>query len=198
MLLKKCLFKAIFLAVLLSGCVTVPQQTGELTVMLGNQIAESKITHLALIEEWSQQRRARAEQFLNYRWIPTFIMNFMDEEKKDSPYNNLKKAMASDCRMDRADEIKEIVEAISEQIEKKRAEIFWAIDSQTILLKTEVNTHYAEIERMHRSILANIQSAVKGGQFEKDIRNAMMRPLKEIAPINEASKALDKLLEEGK
>ena len=42
-MLKKSLFNFL-LAVFLSGCVTVPKQTGELTVMLGNQIVESKIT----------------------------------------------------------------------------------------------------------------------------------------------------------
>ena len=190
-MLKKSLFNFL-LAVFLSGCVTVPKQTGELTVMLGNQIVESKITHLSLIDEWAKQRRERAEQFLEYRWVPTFIMNFMDESGE--PYKNLQTVMKNDCRRDRADEVQAIVDAISKQIEKKRKELLGEIDNQVQSLRDRVTLHYADIERMHRVILSNIQSAIKGSEFEKDIRDAMLKPLKEIAPIKEASEKLDALL----
>lgn len=190
-MLKNWLF-SLLLVVGISGCVSIPKATGDLTVLLGNQISESKVTHLTLIDEWAKQRRERAEQFLEYRWIPTFIMNFMDENGE--PYKNLKEVMKKDCRMDRADEIKEITSAISKQIEKKRKELLEVIDNQVIQLRSAVNLHYAETEQMHRVILANVQSAVKGLEFEKQIRETLMKPLKEIAPINEASKKLDELL----
>jgi len=176
----------------LAGCVTIPKQTADLTVLLGNQIAESKLTHINLIEEWGKERRERAEQFLEYRWIPTFIMNFMDEN--GAPYKNLKEVIKNDCRRDRADEIQAIVDAISKQVEKKRAELIGAIEKQVSGLKEAVILHYAETERMHRAITANVQSVAKGQDFEKHIREALMRPLKEIAPIQKASEQLDKLL----
>ena len=178
------------------GCVSIPRQTAQLTVLLGNQIAESKITHLNLIDEWAKERRARTEQFLEYRWIPTFIDNFMDPVGE--PSKNLKSALKSDCRPVIADEIKEITSAVSKQIEKKRKELFDAIDAQAQNLKSAVTLHYAETERMHRAITSNVQSVVKGQEFEKQIRDAMARPLKEIVPIENASKALDKLFEEVK
>ena len=102
------------------GCVHLPRSTAQLTVLLGNQIAESKLTHLNLIDEWAKERRARTEQFLEYRWIPTFIDNFMDPVGE--PSKNLKSALKSDCRPVIADEIKEITSAVSKQIEKKRKE----------------------------------------------------------------------------
>lgn len=178
------------------GCVSLPKQTGQLNILLGNQIAESKLTHLNLIDEWSNERRERAEQFLEYRWIPTFIMKFMDESGE--PYINLKSAIKNDCKPTITDEIKEITSAISKQIEKKRLELINAINDQTKELKEKIILHYAETERMHRIITANLNSVIKGQEFEKQIREAMVRPLKEIAPIEKSSKILDELFKEVK
>src|SRR3990167_10346435 len=178
----------------LAGCVTIPKSTAQLNILLGNQIAESKMTHINLIDEWVRERRERTEQFLEYRWIPKFIINFMDESGE--PYKNLKEVMKNNCKMDRADEIKEITAEISRQIEKIRKYLFGEIDRQVSDLKEKVLTHYAETERMHRTITANLNSVVKGQDFEKQIREALAKPLKEIAPIKKASETLDKILME--
>ena len=184
----------LFIALTLNGCVTLSKQTAQLNILLGNQIAESKMTHINLIDEWARERRERTEQFLEYRWIPKFIINFMDESGE--PYKNLKEVMKNNCKMDRADEIKEITAEISRQIEKIRKYLFGEIDRQSADLKAKVYTHYAETERMHRTITANLNSVVKGQDFEKQIREALAKPLKEIAPIKKASETLDKILME--
>ena len=177
---------------LFGGCISLSKRTPELVVLLGNNISESKLSHLALIDQWGEQRRERAEQFLEYRWIPTFIDNFMDPGGE--PYKNLKTALKSDCRPVIADEIKEITSAISKQIEARRKELFGVIDEQVRTLKEAVGLHYAETERMHRAITANLNSVVKGQDFEKQIRDAMSKPLREIAPVGKASEMLDGLL----
>jgi len=180
--------------ILLAGCVSIPKQAGTTITLLGNQIAESKQSHLDLIDRWGEESRKRADQFLEYKFIPEFIMNFMSPE--GAPYKNLKEQIKKECEKDRADEIKEIVFAISSRIEKTRKEIIDAIDRQVQELKDKVTYHYAESERLHRALSANIYSVVKGQEFEKRIREAMNKPLKEIAPIKDASEHIDNILKE--
>jgi len=194
MSLKKFLFNILIIPVILAGCVSMPKQTATLTVLLGNQIAESKRSHLVLIDEWGILRRKNAEQYLEYVWIPKTILKFM--KSSDKPYKNLKAVMKSNCKLDKADEIKELTQAISGKIEKQRRKMLEAINAQVQSLRSQILTHYADIERMHGAILANIRSVVKGGQFEKDIRDAMARPLKKIAPIKKADEAINKLMED--
>ena len=178
----------------MQGCVTMPKETAMLNTILGNQIAESKKMNMNLIEDWANQRKERAEVVLHYNWTPKFIIKFLDNPVVKNDMNRI--VCEDKGKFDRAFIIQDIVEAISKEIEKRRQLWFGTIETERLQLLNNTRSHYEEIEKMHMAISANIQSVVKGGEFEKDIREALMRPLKEIAPIDKASRKLDELLED--
>lgn len=180
----------------LVGCAAkVPQATQTYTVLLGNQIAEGKLNHLSLIDEWEKVHIKKAEQYLEYVFEPDFVRDFMKVDGR--PYKMLKESLKTNCEGEKADIVLAIVKAVSEKIQKKRRELLMSIQGSAQGLKSTVQQNYADIERMHRMILSNIQSAVKGGDLDKTIRDAMLKPLKEAVPFDEAGQKLEKLMKKG-
>lgn len=176
-----------------AGCVSMPKSTALLSVHLGKQISESKRTHEALIEDWAHQRRERTEAVLRYHLVREFIIKFL---KNPVVAKDLDGVVCSDKgQYDRAIVMQDIVQAISGEIEKLRGKLFGAIEEERRALLDAVLNHYAETERMHRAITANIQSVVKGQEFEREIRQAIAKPLEEIVPLKKAGEKLDSLLE---
>ena len=184
----------LMLLAVLTGCASIPPQTGQLSAQVGKQIAEAKKSHMALIDEWAVQRRERAETFLHYVWTPRFIANFLKKPKVKAAFDD--KVCVGGGEMDRALVIQNVVEAISKQVEKRRRKMFGAIAKAKRKLKSSVRDHYAQTEAMNTAITANLQSASKGLELEKQVRKAIARPLEDIAPFKKASNLLDKLLEE--
>jgi hypothetical protein len=182
------------LCLFFGGCVSLPKQVPQMTVLLGNQIIESKQSHLDMVDRWADVSRKRVEQYIEYKLAPEFIMAFMDP--KGEPHKNLKARLKEDCVRDTADEVKAIVEAISSRIERERKRLLQAVDRQAVILKDKVRAHYAESERLHRSIMGGVQSVAKGKDLDKQIREAMLKPLKKIAPIDEAEQFIDGLLKQ--
>lgn len=181
------------LFLLVGGCVSLPKQTVELSTILGTQVDESERMTLGLIREWEVESRARAETFLHYQWVRQFIVNFLRLPSVKKELNE--KVCKQDGEFDRAILMQDIVEDISEKVEKKRLELFGAIDSEKRRMEGLALNHYAEMKRMHRAIQSNINSVARGQDFEKQIRDALAKPIKEIVPLDKAREKLNRLME---
>lgn len=178
-----------FLTLAVSGCVTVPKESAILSAELGSSIDEAQRSHLALVSDYADQRRGRAEDFLRYRWTPRFIATLLKKIHFDREVCKI----AGD--LDRAVVVQELVEDISAQVEAKRRELMSAIDLVERDLRRAVADHYYQAARMNGAITANLRSATEGLAFEKEIRAAITRPLDKIVPISEANKKLDKMVD---
>jgi hypothetical protein len=182
------------LFLLVAGCVTMPKQTQELNTLLGNQIAESKRMNLEIIDGWAEQSRGRVKTLLHYHLVPQLIIKFLNDPDVKSDFSKIVCGKDGGI-MDRAFVVRDMVEAISFEVEKLNTKLLGAVESQRASLVAAANLHYMDMERMHRAIQANINSVVRGHQFEKQIREALSRPIKEVVPLEKAQKALDKTLD---
>lgn len=185
--MRRLLALAVILAA--SGCVTVPKESAILSAELGASIGEAERSHLALVTDYADQRRGRAEDFLRYRWTPGFIAPFL--ERID--FKN--EVCRIEGQLDRAIVVQDLVEDISAQVEARRRTLMTAIDEIERDLRRAVGDHYAQARRMNDAVTSNLRSAAKGHALEKDIRAAIMRPINKVVPISAANKKLDKMLE---
>src|SRR6266567_5646769 len=64
-------------ALVLSGCVRVPAQAVVLSRTVGERLPDLQTSHEAFVSVYFQLARARVEDFLDQRWIPTFLGNFV-------------------------------------------------------------------------------------------------------------------------
>ncbi|MDZ4344257.1 MAG: hypothetical protein U1E51_17695 [Candidatus Binatia bacterium] len=172
---------------------SLPRQTVELSTLLGTQIDESERMTLGLLKEWETESRARTETFLRFHWVRQFIVNFLKIPAVKKELNE--KVCKQEGEFDRAILIQDLVEAISEEVEAKRRELFGAIETEKRRMEDLALNHYAEMKRMHRAVQSNINSVAKGQDFEKYIREALAKPIKEIVPLDAARERINKLME---
>jgi len=178
---------------MMNGCfMKLPRQTVELSTILGTQIDESERMTMGLVKEWERESRGRAETFLHYQWVRQFIVNFLENPEVKAAMANV--VCADKGKLDRAVVIQEVVEAISEQVEAKRRELFGAIETERARMEDAALNHFAEMKRMHRAIQSNINSVAKGHDFEKQIREALARPIKKVVPLDEAREKIEALM----
>ena len=180
------------LGLALNGCVHLPRQTMELNVLLGNQIAESKRMNLEIIDGWAEQSRGRIKTLLHYHLVPQLIIRFLEDPEVKGDFSKI--VCGDNGIMDRAFVVRDMVEAISTEVEAMSQKLLSAVEEERMLLVDAANLHYGDMERMHRSIQANINSVVRGQEFEKQIREALAKPIKEVIPLDKAKERLDKLL----
>ena len=176
----------------LTGCISMPRQTAELNVILGGQIADSKRMTLEVVDAWAEQSRGRVETLLHYHIVPQFIIKFLNDPEVKADFAKI--ACGDRGIMDRAFVVRDIVEAISKQIEKTRGELLGGIEFERQALVDAANQHYAEMDRMYRAITANINSVVNGQEFEAQIRAVLAKPIKDVVPLDKAKERMDKLL----
>ena len=176
----------------LHGCMTLPKQTQELNMLLGNQIAESKRMNLEIIDGWAEQSRGRVKTLLHYHIVPQIIIKFLEDPEVKADFSEI--VCGKNGIMDRAFVVRDMVEAISKEVEAKNRLLLGAVEEERAALVAAAIAHYDDMGRMHTAIQTNINSVVKGQQFEKQIREALAKPIKEVVPLDKAKERLDKLL----
>ena len=141
-----------FLLCAAAGCVTVPKETAILSGEVGNMIASSKASHLALLDQYEAERRGRIDDYLEAVWIPRFI----GQMAKDGDLWG-KTCKIANTR-DSADELQGFVEAAAQRIAAKRKELTDALDEAMADLRLQVDAHYALLERSNATITRNLKS----------------------------------------
>lgn len=64
----------------MSGCQSVPKQTVELAEVSDYQITELQKSHIKFIKLYYEQRRIEVNNFMQQRWIPTFLGKAVEKE----------------------------------------------------------------------------------------------------------------------
>jgi len=182
------------LCLVFAGCVTLPKQTQELNALLGNQIAESKRMNLEIIDGWAEQSSGRIKTLLHYHLVPQLIIRFLEDPDVKGDFA---KIACNDKGgiMDRAFVVRDMVEAISREVEAMTGKLMGTVETERAALMDAATLHYGDMERMHRAIQANINSVVRGQDFEKQIRDALSRPIRDVVPLQKAQQKLDDALE---
>lgn len=177
----------VILTAALAGCATIPPETGALSAEVEISIADSKSKHLALLDQYQEERKARVEDFMRYQWTPTFIRKFLAK----IPFaKNVCKAKGRD----RAYEVQEVTEEISRQTEKKRRVLMAAVSSTVRALRRGLRKHYDRISLMSSTITANLRSAAKDEKFRAKVLGAIKEKVPFGDKIEAATKKLDDLL----
>jgi len=175
------------------GCAAkLPRQTAEMQIVLGRHLGSAKRSHIKLIEMWADEAKKGTDAILRYHWSLDYIKKFLNFKavKKD-----MDKVVCSKAgELDRAVIIYNIVEAISKTIEQKRSSLFELIEKERRKMIDGVVAHYASIEAMHNTISTNINSVVNVQKIEAQLRTAMLKPIEDIVPIDEASEKINELL----
>lgn len=182
--------KYYFLTFLLcAGCVSVPKETAVLSSEVGNMIASSKASHLALLDQYEAERRGRIDDYLQAVWIPRFI----GQMAKDGDLWG-KTCKIANTR-DSADELKGFVEEAALLIASKRKELTDALDDALADLRAQVNDHYALLERSNSTVTRNLRSVRANDEVMESLLKKNGVDAAKLTPLREVSAKLDKLMQ---
>ena len=180
-----------FLLCAAAGCVTVPKETAILSGEVGNMIASSKASHLALLDQYEAERRGRIDDYLEAVWIPRFI----GQMAKDGDLWG-KTCKIANTR-DSADELQGFVEAAAQRIAAKRKELTDALDDALADLRAQVNDHYALLERSNSTVTRNLRSVRANDEVMESLLKKNGVDAAKLTPLREVSAKLDKLMGKG-
>lgn len=174
-----------------AGCTTLPKSAPLLSQEVGRMIADGREAHQAMLDQYRDERRARAAEYLREVVTPRFIRQLLDPEQGGLDFD---KKICGLQGMDRAMELQELIEAINTQVQSKRAELDKAIYDVDGRLRTAVRRHYDVLERANRILTDNLASAAVLDETRNELLRQLGVPESAITPVDEAEKALDDLL----
>ncbi len=172
------------------GCVKVPAQAVVLSRTVGERLPDLQVSHEAFVSAYFQLARERMEDFLDQRWIPTFLGNFVEKSDLMSklenvqPFtqeqNNRLQTKLQEAGISPADQAKIIravnntfgdpdrgkqvllfSEAALKQIEIKRKALLNPIDEQERQSLAELRRVYAQVEQAQGTVTAHLSSIRK-------------------------------------
>ena len=172
---------------LASGCATISRDTASLSVEIGGMISSSRQSHLNLLDEYINERRARIEYFMHNEWIPQFLQSFV--KKVD-----LEKEICGNIESyDSALVLRDFTEAASKRVIERRYKLSAALDDIERELRMNINNHYNNLERANNALTANLRSFRENEDFrDKIIKQLKLKPGK--LPFEKLSKRLDGLM----
>ena len=74
-----CFYHLAAASLVFSACATIPEQAVTLSTVVGNQLTVLQASHEATLTGYFDLSRRRIEDFLEQRWMPTFLEIFVDD-----------------------------------------------------------------------------------------------------------------------
>jgi hypothetical protein len=173
-----------------SGCVRVPPQAVILSRTVGERLPDIQASHEAFVSAYFEVSRQRVQDFLDERWIPTFLGNFVADSQLMEKLEGVKHFTDQEnARLQTklqgagisGDEQDKIIKAVNDafgdpdrgklvlffsdsalrQIELKRKALLDPIDTQERATLNELRQNYAQIEQAQSTVTAHLSSIQK-------------------------------------
>jgi hypothetical protein len=177
----------------LGGCASVPQESAQLSSDLGTMIRDARDSHLALIDEYMKVRRDRVDDFMQNKWIPTFMTNFAKTANFAQQYD------AANGPDEKAKLTQDFQAAAAKKIAQQRATMLNALDDVDKALRSKITAHYDQMQVVNEALTAHLLSAAKVTAARDAILNKLNVPTNELIPLQKLDPALQKIEQfEGK
>jgi hypothetical protein len=198
--MKRCSIRVSTFVLLAGGfvaCASVPKESVELSMAVGEGIKGMQVSHEAFVQEYFRLSRDRVEDFLVNRWLPEFLETFVRDSKimemLDQPaplppddVARLRAEVAGISRLSDAQQTEvvlavqramgdadrgalaiEFAQAAMDAIETQRNELLAPIKNQETRALRELRAAYAQLLSMQDAITAQLQS-VNDVQVQQD------------------------------
>jgi len=153
-------------SMLFYGCATVPKETVELSYAIGQDLDAVHASYTNLIHQHFENLRNQTTDFLEKRWTPTYLGNFIKRGKLIS--------LAQDPDPVKAfDGVSTWAEIALKTIENKKKELISPINADEQNILQSVDDAFARITRANAAITAQLNSIRKVQEVQDDALKAL-------------------------
>lgn len=196
----------------LASCTKVPREVVELSLAVEDRITVTQASHEAFVAETFATSRARIEDFLQYRWIPVFLEDYVRRSdivamiSSPEPFDSTNAARLSEelqkLNLAAADRdavtravknafgdtergltMLDFADAAIEQINLQRRELMTPLASLERKSLEELRANYAELMSMQKTITQFLQSI-------REVKELEERTLSRLGLMDERDKIL--------
>ena len=104
----------------LGGCAKIPQESVELSIALGDQIASLEQAHLALLDSFFAAKEQQIDRFMEEQWAPEFNHNFFNAPQIKSKWQEV---VTSQNPVDRDNFLQWVGMVIQQKLQEKRQQL---------------------------------------------------------------------------
>jgi hypothetical protein len=155
----------------LSGCVSAPKESVELSSNIGKGILESQRSYNALLNIYFASKKTQVDQWIEKEYIPEYLANIQSELKKAG-----KSAVLS------SEQMADVLHDVIVERDQKQTDL----ENTRLLLLTKSNEHYAALLQSNNGVTSLLQSMV-------DIKNASSTSAQTIKVVSGGKIDLEKL-----
>jgi len=187
--MKRIMLLTLVIIVIFPSCATVPKESAELSMELTRMIRSAQASHIALLDQYVRECKERSNEFLEKKWIPTFMENAtkasriteMVERERDA---GKKAALISEFTID-----------ASVEIEKRRASLIGSIDEIDNALRNAITSHYDDMLTVNQALTAHLASAAEVGEIRAKLLSSLNVNERDIIPFDKINGLLTRILE---
>lgn len=142
--------------VIVTGCVSIPQEAPELSKELGNRITAIETANITLLQRYFSLKRDEVDRFVDEQWVPIFAEKFFSNPKISKIWDSIVK---SNDKTDRLDFIVRLGPKLQKKINQKRAELMRPLEELEREIERKIRGEYGQAKAINNSITSFLLSA---------------------------------------
>ncbi len=150
--------KALLLTLTLlgTGCASIPPESAELSVELGNRISQIETANMALLDQYFSYRKQQIDDFIEKQWIPVFTSHFYSNTQIERAWNTI--VQENDVRQ-RKEFMIRTGSKLQLAIQQKRQSLMQPMDELHQALRQSIEDNYSQAKAINNSISSFLASA---------------------------------------
>lgn len=190
--LGKALMVLLLVFLYAAGCVSIPRETSELSVELGNRISAIEKSNITLLHSYFADKRNAIDEFITNEWSQKLTQNFFSDPQITATW---KEILAVNDEIQKIDFLKKAGTAIQKQISKKRLELIQPLDDLERKIEMKIREEYSFAYAINNSITSFLISASELAENRNRYLNMIGVTDEKISEIiNTADNAVSELL----
>lgn len=175
-----------------ASCASAPRESAVLNREVGLMIASAREAHLALLETWMDERRDRLELFLEERWIPRFLADYLP---RSAVLDSLR---AAEDEAARGRILQLFGEAAVAEVARVRDVKLRALDRMERLVRRRVEDHYVRMLRANEAVTRHLSSVAGTVELrDRAARRLGLPDPHDLVPLEPIDRAVAELVETG-
>ena len=142
----------------LSACATIPKESADLSIELGQRISAIEDAHMVLVDKYFNEKRSRVDEFVEKEWVPEFATQFFANQQISNMWNQI---VSSGNTADRLEFIVALGPKLQTKINEKRLELIRPLDDAEQMIKQQLRDNYDQVRAINNSVTSFLVSAVK-------------------------------------